>query len=56
MGVPNGYDEEEILKQIDAIHVTGGEEFDVESLFILVENIVKHAAPIVGSFVTILAS
>ena len=53
MGVPNGYNEEEILKQIDAIHVTGGEEFDVESLFILVENIVKHAAPIVGSFVPV---
>ena len=55
MGVPNGYNEEEILKQIDAIHVTGGEEFDVKSLFILVENIVKHATPIVGSFVAILA-
>lgn len=51
MGVPNGYNEEEILNQIDEIHVTAGEEFDAESLFILVENIVKHAAPIVGSFV-----
>ena len=55
MSVPNGYNEEEILKQIDEIHVTAGEEFDAESLFILVENIVKHAAPIVGSFVAILA-
>ena len=53
MGVPNGYNEEEILKQIDEIHVTAGEEFDAESLFILVENIVKHAAPIVGSFVPV---
>ena len=52
-GVPNGYNEEEILKQIDEIHVTAGEEFDAESLFILVENIVKHAAPIVGSFVPV---
>ena len=33
MGVPNGYNEEEILKQIDAIHVIGGEEFDAESFF-----------------------
>ena len=41
--------------KIDAIHVTGGEEFDAESLFILVENIFKHAAPIFGSFVAILA-
>ena len=55
MGVPNGYNEEEILKQIDAIHVTGGEEFDAKSLFILVKNIVKHAAPIIGSSVAILA-
>ena len=53
MSVPNGYNEEEILKQIDEIHVTAGEEFDAESLFILVENIVKHAAPIVGSFVPV---
>ena len=53
MSVTNGYNEEEILKQIDEIHVTAGEEFDAESLFILVENIVKHAAPIVGSFVPV---
>lgn len=53
MGVSNVYNEEEILIQIDAIHVTGAEEFDAESLFVLVENIVKHAAPIVGSFVPV---
>uniref|UniRef100_A0A2N9E6R4 Sieve element occlusion N-terminal domain-containing protein n=1 Tax=Fagus sylvatica TaxID=28930 RepID=A0A2N9E6R4_FAGSY len=53
MSVPTGYkyNNDEILNQIDSIHVTGGGEFDTESLFILVENIFNHAAPIVGSYV-----
>ena len=40
MNVPTGYkyNNEEILNQIDSIHVTGGGEFDTESLFIIVEN------------------
>ncbi len=55
MSVPTGYkyNNDEILNQIDSIHVTGGGEFDTESLFILVENIFNHAAPIVGSYVPV---
>ncbi|GMY27252.1 protein SIEVE ELEMENT OCCLUSION B-like [Fagus crenata] len=53
MHVPTGYkyNNEENLNQIDSIHVTGGGEFDTESLFIMVKNIVNYAAPIVGSYV-----
>ncbi|KAG2728070.1 hypothetical protein I3843_01G183300 [Carya illinoinensis] len=43
--------DEEIMNQVAAIRVTGnGNLIDAESLSVVVEDILKHTAPIVGSF------
>jgi hypothetical protein len=47
------YNDEEIRNQIDAIPVTGDGRFDAEPLFVLVENILKHTAPILDTFLPV---
>lgn len=53
MEAPTRYDDDEIRDQIDAIPVTGDGQFDVDSLFTLVENIFKQTAPIVDTFLPV---
>jgi hypothetical protein len=43
----------EIMNQIYATHVHNDEKFDVESLFIVVENILKRATQIVDNVVLV---
>lgn len=45
--------DQEILSQIYATHVHDDEKFDVESLFIIVENILKRATQIVDNVVLV---
>lgn len=47
------YDDEEIRNQIDTIPVTGDGRLDAEPLFVLVENILKHTAPILDTFLLV---
>ena len=43
----------EILNQIYTTHVHDDEKFDVESLFIIVENILKRATVVVDNIVLV---
>lgn len=45
--------EQEILNQIYSTHVHDDEKFDVESLFIIVENILKRATVVVDNIVLV---
>lgn len=53
MEAPTRYDDDEIRDQIDAIPVTGDGQFDVDSLFTLVEKIFKQTAHIVDTFLPV---
>ncbi|XP_057948275.1 protein SIEVE ELEMENT OCCLUSION B-like [Malania oleifera] len=43
--------DEKILEQIYTTHVHGDDKFDVDSLFVVVENTLKHATHIVDNYV-----